>query len=233
MAALGYKYWPRVFKNGYQSLWDAVAGSLPDVRLNVNNITLDRSGNGVVVHTEGNEPEEFDAAVVTCCLDQTLDKLIPDVTTPEKDFFGAVHYNHYWSILCKAKNFPKAQALMVDYSKEERVDKPWVAVKTFPENDTILFNAYGNDSDGGDEDEVIKNIHEEMAIWGIEVGELVGTKFWNYFPQVSLDLLKEDYFSKVPSIQGTQNTYYAGAFLNFETVYHTMVCSDYMMDEYF
>jgi len=233
MAGLGYKQWPRVFKHGYQSLWNAVADSLPDVRLNVNGIRIDRTDEGVTVYSEGNEPEKFDAAIVTCCMDNTLNKLIPDATTPETDFFDPIFYNHYWSILTKSKNFPRPQALMVDYSLEERPDKPWVAVKTYPENNTILFNSYASADDGSDEDLVIKNIHEEMKTWDIEVGDVVGTKLWTYFPQLSLDLLKADHYSKIPTIQGTKNTYYTGACLNFETVYATMVNSKHLTDNYF
>lgn len=234
--------WPRVFKYGFQSLWNAVAEEV-DVSLNTRITAVrrhsDAGGNVVKVHIEfdgDREAEVFDQVILSCPLDvPTLTEIGLNMAPQESDLFSKVRYVEFVTTACLVEGIPAGVVgtiplpEMLNYTGY---------IKIYDDSDmTIFFNLAPSDSYS--KDEIIERIRAQVGALPEQNGAPV--KFngvdaqhgWHYFPHVSLTDFSGGFYDQLESLQGFEQTFYSGSLLGFETVGNTVAYSRYLVDRYF
>ena len=234
--------WPRVFTEGFQSLWIAVGATVNNLHLETEIEKIRRSPKpgtniiGIEIQFSDGSKEEFDEMIVTCPLDlPTLEGLDLDLGKEEQSLFSKVIYQEFVTSACLAVGLPTgvtatipAPALM-NYSGY---------IKIHEDSDMSIFFSPATSRDY-DKAEIYKNIQEQVAD-GPEhegVAPRVLSEYkqhgWQYFPHVSLTDFSGGFYEGVESLQGYQHTYYAGSLLAFETVGNTVSYTHGLIDKYF
>ena len=139
------QYWPRVFKHGFQSLWEAVAKEV-DVQLNteIRAIRRQQAPHGNVIEVEiefagGRPSERFDQLILACPLDlATLSALGLDLNAQETRLLEQVRYVEFVTTACRTEGIPAGVVgtiplpPMLDYTGY---------IKIYDDSDmTIFFN---------------------------------------------------------------------------------------------
>jgi hypothetical protein len=235
------QYWPRVFKNGFQSLWDAVAKQV-DLRLD-SRITAVRRvpapGTNrieVVIDVDGRPSETFDCVVLCCPLDlPTLRGLGLDVGRQEEQVLDKVRYVHFVTTACTAEGIPAGVVgtiplpPLLDYTGY---------IKIYADSPMTIFFSLSATAEV-DQHEVMEKIRAQVAA----LPPLEGTaaritgqhmhKVWPYFPHVGLADFRAGFYDQLESLQGFRHTYYSSSLLAFETVGTTVAYSRGLVDRYF
>ena len=236
------QYWPRVFKHGFQSLWDAVAEEV-DVRLNTEIRAIrrqaDAGGNVIKVDIEfagGAEPEQFDQVILACPIDlKTLNGLGLDLTPQETRLLEKVRYVEFVTTACSVEGVPAGVVgtiplpPMLDYTGY---------IKIYDDSDmTIFFNL--SPTEEYDPDEIVERIRNQVSELPDYDGkparlkEKVSQHGWHYFPHVSLTDFSAGFYDQLESLQGFEQTYYNSSLLAFETVGNTVAYSRGLVNRYF
>ena len=59
-------------------------------------------------------------------------------------------------------------------------------------------------------------------------------KYWGtYFPHVSIDEVQKGFYDEFETLQGENNTYFAGSSMTFEMMESTVAYSQYLINKYF
>lgn len=234
--------WPRVFKHGFQSLWEAVAREV-DVQLNTEISAVHRRpgarGNVIEVEIEfadGRPREQFDQLILACPLDlATLAGLGLDLGTQETRLLEKVCYVEFVTTACRAEGIPAGVVgtiplpPMLDYTGY---------IKIYDDSDmTIFFNL--SPSEGYDKAKIVDRIREQVE----KLPEYKGKRArlvekrsqhgWRYFPHVSLTDFSAGFYDQLESLQGFQQTFYNSSLLGFETVGNTVAYSRGLVNRYF
>ncbi|MFT6045658.1 MAG: hypothetical protein ACI9WC_001359, partial [Arenicella sp.] len=234
--------WPRVVKNGFQSLWEAVADEV-DVSLNTNITSIrrhsDQGGNVIKVHIEfdgDREAEEFDQVILSCPLDlPTLEEVGLNISRQETEVFSKVRYLEFVTTACTVKNIP---AGVVGTIPLPQILNYTGYIKIFDDSDmTIFFNLApsGNYS----KEEICVKIQEQVEALPEYKGgkaqfiDVFAQHGWRYFPHVSLADFSGGFYDQLESLQGFEQTFYNSSLLGFETVGNTVAYSRYLVDRYF
>jgi len=236
------QYWPRVFKHGFQSLWDAVAKEV-DVELNsaIRAIRRRQAPDGNVIEVEvefdgERPPEKFDQLILACPLDMaTLSGLGLDLSEQETRLLEKVRYVEFVTTACRVEGIPAGVVgtiplpPMLDYTGY---------IKIYDDSDmTIFFNL--SPSEGYDKREIVERIRAQVAKLPDYKGKparLVaehGQHGWRYFPHVSLTDFSAGFYDQLESLQGFQQTFYDSSLLGFETVGNTVAYSRGLVNRYF
>lgn len=64
---------------------------------------------------------------------------------------------------------------------------------------------------GGNGQDVIRLIAEDIAMFGGELGKIHMQREWHYFPRATPEALANGFFDKLDALQGHQNTFWAGS----------------------
>jgi hypothetical protein len=234
--------WPRVFKHGFQSLWEAVAKEV-DVSLNTNITAIrrhsDKGGNVVKVNIEfdgDRAAEEFDQVILSCPLDmKTLTEIGLNMAPQETELFSKVRYVEFVTTACRVEGIP---AGVVGTIPLPEMLSYTGYIKIFDDSDmTIFFNLAPSESYS--KEEVLDKIKAQIGALPEENG--VPVKFngevsqhgWRYFPHVSLADFSGGFYDQLESLQGFEQTFYSSSLLGFETVGNTVAYSRYLVDRYF
>ena len=97
-------------KGGYLQLWNSIASKLKDVRLQSDDIKINRSSNGVSVTTKSGQTEVFDKLFIATPL-KSLNYL--DTLESERQIFSKILHYDYYTIIAKVKNLPKMGLYML------------------------------------------------------------------------------------------------------------------------
>jgi hypothetical protein len=234
--------WPRVFKYGFQSLWDAVAKEV-DVELNTEISAIrrhsDAGGNVVKVEIEfaGDKPSEnFDQIILSCPLDmETLEGIGLNMSPQERDVFGKVRYVEFVTTACTVKNIP---AGVVGTIPLPQMLSYTGYIKIFDDSElTIFFNL--SPTENYDPDLILQKIRDQVAELPDYQGEpatFLGEfrqHGWRYFPHVTLVDFSAGFYDQLESLQGFEQTFYNTSLLGFETVGNTVAYSRGLVDRYF
>ncbi len=235
------QYWPRVFKHGFQSLWDAVAKQV-DVSLDTRITAVRRvpaPGTNrieVVIDFDGRPSETFDFVILSCPLDlPTLDGIGLDVGHQEKQLLGKVRYVQFVTTACTAEGIPAGVVgtiplpSILDYTGYIKIyaDSPM----------TIFFNLAP--SADVDQQKILEKIRAQVAALPPYEGATARVtgqhqhKTWPYFPHVRLTDFRAGFYDQLESLQGFRHTFYASSLLAFETVGNTVAYSRGLVDRYF
>ncbi|MFO1406580.1 MAG: FAD-dependent oxidoreductase [Steroidobacteraceae bacterium] len=240
--------WPRVFKHGFQSVWDAVARHV-DVLFNAGITAVRRapkpgSSNLVVTIEFGDArpSEEFDFVIVTCPLDlPTLTALGLDLHQQEKHLLEQVRYVEFITTACEVEGVPSGVVgsipvpPMLDYTGY---------IKIYRESPVAIFFTLAP-TDGYDPAEVVERIKRQVRtlpdVGGgpstpgshPHVTGVVRQQGWQYFPHVTLTDFRAGFYDQFESLQGYLQTYYSGSLLAYETVGTTVAYSRRLVERYF
>ncbi|MGB5490731.1 MAG: FAD-dependent oxidoreductase [Woeseiaceae bacterium] len=234
--------WPRVFKHGFQSLWEALAKET-DVRLNTEIHSVKRhsiaGGNVAKVEIEygdDNQKEMFDQVILSCPLDmETLTSIGLNMAPQETELFSKVRYVEFVTTACRVEGIPAGVVgtiplpPLLDYTGY---------IKIYDDSDmTIFFNL--SPSESYDKEDILDNIKAQVAELPEQNGVPVNFKGeesqhgWRYFPHVSLADFSGGFYDQLESLQGFEQTFYSSSLLGFETVGNTVAYSRYLVDRYF
>jgi hypothetical protein len=236
------QYWPRVFKHGFRSLWEAVARET-DVSLNTEICAIKRrpaaDGNSITVEIEfagGREKESFDQVILACPIDlATLSGLGLDLGPQETRLLEKVRYVEFVTTACRVEGVPAGVVgtiplpPLLDYTGY---------IKIFDDSDmTIFFNLAPHEK--YDPQEMRERIGKQVADlpeYQGKAARLVGVhtqQGWRYFPHVSLTDFSAGFYDQLESLQGFEKTYYTSSLLGFETVGNTVAYSRNLVNRYF
>ena len=236
------QYWPRVFKHGFQSLWDAVAKHV-DVQLGCHIRAIRRRAtpgtNNIGVEIEfadGRPAEQFDVLILSCPLDlPTLAQLGLDVSAQERQLLDKVRYVEFVTTACRVEGVPAGVVgtiplpPMLDYTGY---------IKIYPDSDLgIFFNLAPSEqvNHAAIYERIVRQVQDLPPYQG-ETARIVGEhshKSWRYFPHVSLTDFSAGFYDQFESLQGCQQTFYSSSLLAYETVGTTVAYARGLVDRYF
>jgi hypothetical protein len=197
---------------GFGGLVRAMATDL-DVRLGVHIDRVERSEDGVRVHTP-EQTLDFDTLVITSPLDGALDFL--DATRDERDLFTRIRYNPYYAIGAEVQGFPAARWMFLPrYYARNHEGQPMFIYRRWGAEGLALF--YGHHAEG-DERTPLECVHDTVERCGGRVRSTPIQHHWRYFPHVGALDLEDGFYAKVEALQGQRCTYYAGEALAFGAV---------------
>ncbi len=239
-ADLGLHSWPRNFRDGYQSLWEGVAGRLPDVRLGVRIEGITRhplSASPVQVRVEGAPaPLEFDHVIVACCLDPSMATLVRDLAAPDVALFNRIRTQPYSTTVVRLRGLPRIALGAVPLAADGHT---YCLIKNWDEGSGAAF--YVMNPAGLPRDELYAHLRADMAALrsldgapiDVEIEEILHHEDWRYFPHVLSADLAAGFYDEIERLQGAANTYFTGGLLGFETVGNTVRYSESLVERFF
>lgn len=239
-ADLGLHGWPRNFRNGYQSLWEGVAGRLPDLRLGVIIDGITRhplTADPVQVRVAGaSQPLGFDHVVVACCLDPSIGTLLHDLAPPELSLFARIRTQPYSTTIVRLRGLPRLALGAIPLAADGHT---YCLIKNWDRGDGAAF--YMMNPAGLPPERLFENLRADMAALrsldgtplDVAVEEILHHEDWRYFPHVSSADLAAGFYDDFERMQGVGNTYFTGGLLGFETVGNTVRYSESLVERYF
>ncbi|RDX99010.1 fadD28, partial [Mucuna pruriens] len=228
----------RRFKDGYTSLWQKIAESLPlKLHCNTEVLRIRRNLDAVTVNVKSlNQVEtlEFDKIIISgsfplkygrtyrslpsTCIECGTE--VMDASDLEKDLFSKVETNEYYTTVLKIKgleHFPVGFYYFSEYMEDpSTIGHPVAMQRFYADTNIFLFWSYGNSVDikGPTVTELVIKTLEAM---GGEVENVILQRCFMYFPHVSSQDMKDGFYQKLESkLQGSRNTYYVGGLMAFE-----------------
>lgn len=210
------------FPTGFQSIWDAVAGDLSDVRLNseVTNIKRRKWGWGapIEITINGTDTYDFDYVIVSAPLNVVGNFM--DLTHEEDDLFSMVETERYFVNIFTSAGLPRNEVLFFHKNAfPNRINHTnvWASRDESPIN--VAYQIADRTSTPAD---VVGVLASDVASRGGAFGNILVQKEWeDYFPHVSTPALRKHFYERMEAIQGDNRTFYVGSTLSFETVEHS------------
>ena len=224
-------YWPRVFTDGFQDLWERVAAKVGNVQLSneIESIRRDYEPDGEVIGVEikvkGKKPQYFDKLILTCPHDlATLGAMGLDIDEQEKSLFSKIRFNTFVTTACRVEGIPTGVVgtiplpSVLDYTGY---------IKVYADCDVVIFYSLALEPNPDLEDiyqRIVKSVEALPNTLGQQpkVIEKVKQQAWQYFPHPSISDMAAGYFDQLRALQGYRQTYYAGSLLEMETVGNTV-----------
>ena len=250
------------WKEGTQSIYEALNGKLKHPALLNSKITKIVRGDKVTVTVNGKE-EAFDKLIITAPLQvgtinnpvaQGLDSYL-DVTDKERALFSKIDYERYdtMAFITKEEAYPEASFYVVDNMTPETLghgmvfymrwanepDQPLVSYvlrKHKDPNESV--EAYKTRSEL-DYAKTQKTVLEDLDQLGIapvkENGKdkIVYEMQSYYFPHVFSEDYAAGWYEKVEGMQGENNTFYAGEVMSFGDMDETIEYSRDLVERFF
>lgn len=213
----------RIFPNGFQSLFNALAATL-DVRLNSKVTHIRRPSfsepGKVRITVNGIKRHWFDAVVIATPLN-----VVPfflDVTPFEEWLFTRMQSVRYFVTLFAALDVEQEEALFFyENANPERINHVGGWGVPFDTGDLALGNAYQIAERELFPWELEMVLAEDMWLTGGCYLDALYQKEWpNYFPHVGSHLLALGFYDVMDGMQGRRGTYFVGSSLTFESVEH-------------
>lgn len=238
--------WPKVFKHGFQSLWDAVAKHV-DVQLGVKVTAIRRApkpgGNVIAVEIEykdaagKKQKEQFDQLILACPLDlETLEGLGLDSHSQEKELLDKVRYVEFVTTACRVEGVPAGVVGTIPLP--EIMDYTGY-IKIYDDSDMTIFFNLARDENYRPA-EILKHIKKQFSELppykdkpATFIEQYEKPHGWRYFPHVTLSDFSGGFYDRLESLQGFQQTYYNSSLLAFETVGNTVAYSRGLVKRYF
>jgi len=237
---LGFRSWPRNFHEGYQSLWEGVAGQLPDVRLGVEIEGVTRhpdEADPVQVRIAGkSEPLGFEHVIIACCLDPSIGNLVRDLEEKQLALFCSIKTQPYSTTVCRIHGLPRISLGAIPLPPQGHT---YCFIKNWDQGEGAAF--YIMNRDGLTDEQLFANLRSDMASLStldgekieVRVNEIVHHENWKYFPHVLTDDLAAGFYDSFERMQGDNATYFTGGLLGFETVGCTMRYSEGLVQRFF
>jgi hypothetical protein len=220
---------------GYQEIWERLAASLPDVRLNSEVTAIrryDDHGQTLIDVTANGQTETFDAVIVATDLGAAGQFL--DIGTATQSLFNLVENYNYYIHLFDADIPTYTPGTMVFLDKygesatighatalvnRDRYPRVWTSGQLAP------WDADGN--------AIEQTLREDVTDLGGQWGGIIEQVQWTYFPHVKTQGLRAGFYPRLAKLQGVRNTFFVGGVLNFETVESTAAFAKHLIEKNF
>jgi thioesterase domain-containing protein/acyl carrier protein/glutathione S-transferase len=213
-------------KGGFGRLWRRVADDMADVRTGVRITRVERSADGVTVHT-GDGTLRADALVLACPLDQAAELLEPDA--PERALAARVRTLPYRTVLCRITGLPENGMYLVRTGGRIAPYGHCVAFHhRHPGSDVYACYVYG--PDGPAAEAVLRADIEAM---GGRLEEVLLTRTWRFMPHFSGADLAAGILDRLDNLQGRQRTYHTGGLHGFELIENVVAHSRALVERFF
>ena len=216
----------QIFPFGFEQLWDLLATQL-DVRLNSNITQVVRTvqkGKPTVQITYNGLTEEFDRVIISSQFN-TIGNFL-DMTPTEQELSSQVESLRYVISIYAAAGLPITRSLSIyENAFPERLGHTIFVVN----RDSVMptppvypaFASYQQVDWNATPAQVTATLAADVAKLGGTLLKVLIQKEWNYFPHVSTEVAKKDFYPRLESIQGKNGTYFVGGLMNFELVEST------------
>jgi predicted NAD/FAD-binding protein len=204
----------RFFPDGYQGLLRAMASKL-DVRTghHVARVLREKNDRGdwCVRVTACDKTEVFDQVIVASPLD-VANKFL-DATPEENELFSRLHTYRYIVTVLEAEGIEKQSRLVfVDHTTPQTMGR----VQCVCSGKGRLLTTYQLVRPDQDDKTLDRFLREDIQKLGGDVRRIIARREWSYFPHVSCDALRDNYYQRIDRLQGVRGTFYVGGALSFE-----------------
>lgn len=214
------------FPDGFQKLCEKIATN-HNVLYGITIKNIQRKQSIQIKTKTGNF--EFDALIITSPLDESLQYL--DANEEEKKLFSKIIYYDYRSYACLVKGFPRQDGYIPGNFNSSRAGHPTSWYHLYKDSNLYIFYVLADWKIT--DKEVLKNIEAIIHQKGGTMERVHSKEHWKYFPRVTPEEIKNRYFDKLESLQGKNNTYYAGELLNFSTTELSAEYSRKLIEKHF
>lgn len=219
---------------GYQRIWDRLAATLPDVRLNSAVTAVERymvNDRWQIDVSTDTDTETFDALIVATDLGAAANFL--DLKEGERELFAQVeNYNyHIYLFSADVPYTPGTMVFLDQYGTADTIGHATAVVNrekypnVWTSGQLVPWGASG--------DEVETRLIQDIEDLGGRFDQVIEKVEWTYFPHVKTAGLKAGFYPKLETLQGEQNTYFVGGVLNFETVENTAAYAKKLVNDRF
>lgn len=206
------------FPCGFQSLPEAIAAELKDVRLNAKVESVRRKKNFVEVKVAGQpRKERFKHVVFSTTLD--LIPSILDVSETEKDLFGRMTTLRYITTYAGVEGLQQPGTelyFFADQGFEVNIN----SINILGKSDEVPGSFYQIVDRSITTEEAFEILSDDLdAYFEADLsGDIIAQEDWlNYFPTVSSEDFKAGFYDKMEELQGIGGVYYVGSQFSFET----------------
>ncbi len=210
-------------KNGCQELWIKMAEEL-HVETNVQIEAIRRQGEDFVDRSDpkieifvNGQTRTFDRLFISSPLDETIQFM--DVSGEEKELFSKIEYSDYYVTLFKGEGFNKTLFLRDHIHPQTKGRTVAIGCRHCDSN---VYIAYQMAPPGAMPERLLEMLRKDVEQLGGKINEVIIQKHWRYFPRVSREVLKDNFYGRLDKLQGQKGTYYIGAVMNFETLENTV-----------
>jgi oxygen-dependent protoporphyrinogen oxidase len=231
------------FPTGFQSVWQAVADSGLNVKLNstVTNIVRRRPRLGqkpIEITINGTDKYEFDEVIISAPLNRVDDFMT--LSAKEAELFQFVESERYVVTLFTSANLPRSEVVFFHTNSfPDRINH----VVAWGSRDATPVNIGYQIADRTTPINAVTGVlAADVAAEGGVYGSTLFRKEWeDYFPHVRFHATGEpgekvapsNFYDQVELMQGDNNTFYVGGTLSFETVEHSARYAKQMVETHF
>ena len=250
------------WKEGTQSIYEALNGKLKHPALLNSKITKIVRGDKITVTVNGKE-EVFDKLIITAPLQvgtinnpvaQGLDSYL-DVTDKERALFSKIDYERYdtMAFITKEEAYPEASFYVVDNMTPETLghgmvfymrwanepDQPLVSYvlrKHKDPNESVEAYKARNELDYAKTQKTVLEDLDKLGIAPVKENgkdKIVYEMQSYYFPHVFSEDYAAGWYEKVEGMQGENNTFYAGEVMSFGDMDETIEYSRDLVERFF
>ncbi|MFA6829823.1 MAG: FAD-dependent oxidoreductase [Bacilli bacterium] len=225
------------WKNGTQSIYEALNGKLLNHAILNSNITKVVRKDGKVTVTVNGAEEVFDKIIVTAPL-QYMENYF-DVTKDEKELFSKIDFERYdvLGTLPQEGKYPPISFYIFDNMDKKQLGHLMVYYCRWRGETDQVITTYAlrkhKDTAEIPYEDCKKTVLDDLKICGADADKVVFEKSWYYFPHVFSKDYADGWYEKVEGMQGTKNTYYAGEIMSFGDMDETCEYSRELVERFF
>jgi protoporphyrinogen oxidase len=225
------------WKNGTQSIWEQLDAHLKHPAKLSQDIEKVERRDGKIYVTANGETAEYDKLIITAPLQFFPD--YADATDQEKELFSKIEYERYDVLACLIKKgqYPPISYYMFDNMDLKRIGHLMVYYCRWRGEEDQVITTYTlrkhKDREEIPYETAKQMVLDDMKICGSEVEEVINEQSWYYFPHIFSEDYRKGWYQKVESMQGINNTYYAGEVMSFGDMDETSQYSKELVHRFF
>ncbi|MCD8306883.1 MAG: FAD-dependent oxidoreductase [Clostridia bacterium] len=231
------KLW--TWKTGTESIWRGVNAHLKHPALLNSEVTAVKREGGKVYVTVNGAVEEFDKLIICTPLEMFCE--YGDARDEEKELFSKIRSKKYFTMAVRTAegNCPKISYYFFDNMTPETMGHLMVFYHRWPaaevtEQPLVTFTLRNHDGlEDVPFDVAQTTTIDDMAKAQLPVEVTERIDDWYYFPHVNSEDYAAGWYDKVESMQGRDNTYYAGEVMSFGDMEETAEYSRDLIRRFF
>ncbi len=225
------------WKNGTQSIWEALDAKLKHpARLNSTITKVERKDGKVYVTVNG-KVEEYDKIIVTSPLQYMPDYF--DIRDDEKEHFSKIEYERYdvTAVETKPGDHPEISYYVFDNMVPERLGHVMVYYRRWRDTKDQVITTYALRKHKTRKeipyDKCKQMVLDDLKIMGNPASNMVNEWTTYYFPHVFSDDYAAGWYDEVEAMQGKYDTFYAGEVMSFGDMDETAEYSRELVERFF
>ena len=225
------------WKNGTQSIWEALNDKLRNhARLNSNIEKVERKDGKVYITVNG-QVEEYDKLIVTAPL-QFFGEYA-DIREDEKKYFDKIDYERYdtMAVETRPEDHPEISYYVFENMTPERYGHLMVYYRRWRDdkNQPIVTYTLRNHKDKPEIPYEVakKTVLDDLKTMKNPASKVINEGDWYYFPHVFTEDYAAGWYDDVEAMQGKYDTYYAGEIMSFGDMDETSEHSRELVERFF